>query len=59
MNNNLNNNFITLNEVIENIQRLWIDMTYEEREECVHSFFGIRNKNEMLWFIQKYIPVRH
>lgn len=59
MENNLKEKFITLNEVLENIQYLWVDMTDEEKDECVQEFFGLRNKIQMLRFVQKYTPVRH
>jgi len=59
MENNLKGNFITLNEVMENIQCLWGNMTEEEKKICVQEFFGIRNKATMELFIQKYIPVKY
>ncbi len=59
MKNNIKNKFITLNEVMDNISILWVDMTDEEKEECVTSFFGLKNKALMQVFIEKYTPVRH
>lgn len=59
MENNIENEFITLNEVMDNILILWVDMTDEEKEECITSFFGLRNKVLMQLFIEKYTPVKH
>ena len=59
MKNNIKNEFIALNEIMKNISILWVDMTNEEKEECIKLFFGIRNKVLMQLFIEEYIPVSH
>lgn len=55
----INKEFITFNEVMENIKMLWKDMSDDEKKECIEEFFGLRNKSDMLYFIEKYTPVKH
>jgi len=57
--NNITDEFITFNEVIGNIQMLWSNMSEDDKTECIQLFFGLKNKYEMINFIDKYTPVKH
>jgi hypothetical protein len=59
INMDINKEFITFNEVMQNIKMLWRDMNDDEKEECIEEFFGLRNRVDMLYFIEKYTPVKH
>jgi len=56
---NLTNDFIALNQVLENIQLSLENVSDSDKEKIFGEFFGVRNKVNIMTFIDGYIPVRH